>query len=185
MAWLSRESAAAAAVYECYMPVESPPEAITIETELEISEVSLGCIEVAWRILAEGVVVVPPALACFVAQHMLRGPGKEIYAEGEELKERLLAYCARAKLLIIPVYAAAHWTLLALQRVNAKPTTVETDATAKGKEAGFGCHSCKYTSCAACSSDQFINKFNRQLEELKIIDPINNGKNCLPARNRK
>ena len=86
--------------------------------ELAQDHIDIGVAEILWRILpGEGFVVAGANLAATIhaAKHgKLAEQDEEGF--GQNVEAQLLSYASKAKVLLVPILAGGHWTLLACER---------------------------------------------------------------------
>jgi hypothetical protein len=155
--------------------LEFPAEIVDISTEVSESEMAIGCFEILWRLLPDRALVVPPYLSSFSAMHCAKDWAGAA-PEGQHLVAKVQDYAKRARLLLLPILAGGHWTLLVLQRVGGEAVVVTSPALTSDAATGFGCGKCKYNSggCMACDSDKATRYLNKSEAEAKALDPCTN-----------
>ena len=155
--------------------LEFPTDIVDISTEVSESEMAIGCFEILWRLLPDRALVVPPYLSSFSAMHCAKDWAGAA-PEGQHLVANVQDYAKRARLLLLPIIAGGHWTLLVLQRVGGEAVVVTSPALTSDAATGFGCGKCKYNSggCMACDSDKATRYLNKSEAEAKALDPCTN-----------
>ena len=159
-----------------WLPVPLPEETATLDTQLAESEIAGGCLEIGWRLRTKGVVVVPPVRGTFAAQHCLNNDALNDHGEGAVLVDQLLAYAARAKLLLVPLLSDGHWVLLAVQRSGSTGKVCgKCEPTVCDDAAGvIGCNKCEYSEkgCAHCNASKHYSRVERNYDEWGFVDPL-------------
>jgi len=159
-----------------WLPVPLPAETVTLATLLAESEIAAGCLEIGWRLRTKGVVVVPPVRGTFAAQHCLNNDALNDHGEGAVLVDQLLAYAARAKLLLVPLLSDGHWVLLAVQRSGSTGKVCgKCEPTVCDDAAGvIGCNKCEYSEkgCAHCNASKHYSRVERNYDEWGFVDPL-------------
>ena len=117
-------------------------------SRLSVFDVDFGAFEILWRLLPPLTVYVPLNFLNLVALSAEKG---ELTSEETKMLEQIKQLASRAELLLLPVFAKNHYTLLALQRTCPDAPAVPQAAPTAEAGAVTGCANCKYTSCAACS----------------------------------
>jgi hypothetical protein len=155
--------------------LDFPTEIVSINTLVSESEMAMGCFEILWRLIPDRALVVPPYLSTMCAVHCAKDWAGDA-PEGHHLVQKLQDYANRARLLLLPILAGGHWTLLALQRVGGEADKVTPPALTTDEAKGFGCRRCRHApgGCMACDPDK-ANKHVKRLEaEEKALDPCTN-----------
>ena len=160
-----------------WLPVPLPAETVTLATLLAESEIAAGCLEIGWRLRTKGVVVVPPVRGTFAAQHCLNNDALNDHGEGAALVDQLLAYAARANLLLVPLLSDGHWVLLAVQRSGStgkacwkcgEPSVCYAAAGVKG------CSKFDFNDngCSNCDPAKNFANVERIADEWGFVDPL-------------
>ena len=139
-------------------------------TVLSQEQVDAGAWEVLWRLLpGRGVVVLPCALTSVVLEHGMLGPAE---ADKREAAEALRIYwmelAQKARLLLVPVFASGHWTMLALQRGDRVEPPPPSDAP-EDPDASWRtklCSKCRGDGCAECVKLKDLQQGDRKGQEL-------------------
>ena len=140
---------------------------------LSESELAIGCFEIVWRLTPVRAVVAPPYLVSLCGIHGLKDwAGHDRCHEGGNLVAQLLAYAERAELLLCPILAKGHWTLLALQRAGSSGHGAGGGKTHVKEKAG--CSKCEGNSagCKECSGQKATLYHERHGAEDRSIDPL-------------
>ena len=119
--------------------------------------------------------MVPPHLCALVAAYISTGDGAW---EGTELCEQLNSYAVRAEVLLMPIIAGGHWTLLVVQREEARaPLKAPADAVAPKEAASaaekFGCSQCESYrgGCKHCNPAKETRWLARKDRENGLLNP--------------
>jgi hypothetical protein len=170
--WLSKEQMEAITKY--YLPIPLDGSVPGPQTRLSEAEMSLGCVEIGWRLLIPGCVVAPPHLCALVAHHIMNHDClHDRYQEGETLCEELLQYAATASLLFAPIICSGHWTLLVLER-SGEDVVAEGVDKPPPSASGIGCPKCVYnaTGCKDCDPAAAYKWYSRVEKEMNILAPL-------------
>jgi len=159
--------------------LEFPKAQVNLKQLLSESEMSLGCFEILWRLTPRRALIAPPFLTTFSALHSKHDWAVEA-PEGGELVAKLRAYAERAELLLLPILAEGHWTLLALQRGDGGSErgpvdSLEVDAAAKPGVFSDGCPKCDWSAggCRDCNDVKAQSYSTRMNAEMCCLDPLN------------
>ena len=156
-----------------------PPEALPVSaaTQLDFAEVSLGCLEVLWRVLPPCTAFLPPHKGCLLGQE--QAASTQPTTTGGAFLADLQALARKADCLICPIFAASeggcqHWTLLVLEREG---TAAAAAAAAASRPLDLqvgsaGCPKCQGTSCSACNPATAKRAELRKAAEEAVLNPL-------------
>ena len=153
--------------------LEFPEEPVSVASLLSESELAIGCFEILWRLTPVRAVVVPPYLVSLCGFHVLNHwAAHDRSDEGAHLVAQFLAYAERAELLLCPILANGHWTLLVLQRAGSSGTVAVGGAKHDAEVAG--CTKCEMNpaGCISCSGAKALVYVERHEAEDSAIDPL-------------